>query len=168
MGKGIFKEERMKLGALAGGTCRVCGSDTYGADIGCGCIHMYHQAGFIVLRQHDKDSLEYNYGIQMKFIMNDFCSWYEEKMNRCDGNIDKMFRTDFNRQFFPSVYDQYKQKGYVSKKQLDVVKQKIYPNGMYDVWEKIENQKRQFMQDFIKEHDGECIEVARNLWKSKK
>ena len=55
----------MKLGTLAGGTCRVCGSDTYGAEIGCGCIHMYHQAGFIVLRNHDKDSLEYNWGIEM-------------------------------------------------------------------------------------------------------
>ena len=39
---------------------------------------------------------------------------------------------------------------------------------MINLIEKIENLKRQFMQDFIKEHDGECIEVARNLWKSKK
>ena len=64
-----------------------------GAEIGCGCIHMYHQAGFIVLRNHDKDSLEYNWGIEMKFIMNDFCSWYEEKMNRYEGNIKKMYRS---------------------------------------------------------------------------
>lgn len=159
----------MKLGALAGGTCRVCGSDTMGADIGCSCMKLYRQSVFIVLQKHDKDALEYNYGIRMKFIMNTFCTWYEDKISKHDGNIEKTFRTDFNRQFFPSVYEQYKQKGYVSKKQLDIVEKKVFPIGIpYEELKILDDIKVQFIKDFTKAHDGECLEVTRNLWKSKK
>lgn len=159
----------MKLGSLAGGTCRICGSDTYGSDIGCGCKVMYNQAKFMVLKNHAPDSLEYNYSINMRYIMDKFVSMYESKLNKHNGNTDKMYRNNFKKQFFPSVYDFYKNKGYVSKKQLSLVMQELYRDySTNNDYQEIEKLKANYLNNFVKEHDTEIIDVARNLWKSKK
>jgi hypothetical protein len=54
----------MKLGSLAGGVCRISGSDTVGADIGCSCMIMYNRAKKIALDNHVKESLAYNSAIE--------------------------------------------------------------------------------------------------------
>lgn len=160
----------MKLGILAGGVCRICGSDTMGSDIGCGCRGMYERAKFICLRLHDKDSLEYNYGIKMRHIMNMFVGYYDESFKKHDGKIEKMFKTDFNRSFYPSVYAQYKEKGYVSKKQLDIVSSKLQFGCQDDITDTkdIQNEKDAYMNNFTMANDNEIVEIARNLWKQKK
>lgn len=161
----------MNLGSLAGGTCRICGSDTMGADIGCSCKKLYDRATFIVLRKHDKISLEYNYSIGMRYYMDMFCREYEEKLAKHNGNIAKMYKNEFNRQFFPSVYNQYKEKGYVSKKQLEIVIKKMFPlgcGGGSKVYMDIEKRKKEYISAFVSEYDFEIVEVTKNLWKSKK
>ena len=158
----------MRLGSLAVGTCKICGSDTMGADIGCSCKKLYDKATFIVLKNYDKISMEYNYSIEMRHYMNMFCRDYEDKLSKYNGNISKMYRSDFNRQFFPSVYNQYKEKGFVSRKQLNIVLKKMYPCGVgSSEYMEIDGRKKDLLCNFVKEHDSEIVEVTRNLWKSK-
>ena len=89
----------MKLGSLAGGVCRICGPDTMGADIGCGCVIMYNRAKKIALHNHDKESLEYNYSIEMRFLMDKFVAEYETRLEKHNGDLDKTFKNDFKKQF---------------------------------------------------------------------
>ena len=109
----------MKLGALAGGICRVCGSDTYGADIGCGCQGMYERATWIALKNHEDLSLEYNYGMEMKGIMDAYKEIYDNSFEKHNGDINKMFRSEFNRKFFPSVIQFYNEEGMFFSEQYE-------------------------------------------------
>lgn len=161
----------MKLGALAGGICRVCGSDTYGADIGCGCQIMYKRAIWIALKNHEDLSLEYNYGMEMKAIMDKYKEIYDASFEKHNGDINKMFRSEFNRKFFPSVIEFYNKKGYVSKKQLEIVKNKLFGYNPYErdeFYDDLKIKKESFINSFKAEYDGEIIVIARNLWKVKK
>lgn len=159
----------MKLGALAGGICRICGSDTMGSDIGCTCMGKYKQAAFIVLRNDDKASLEYNYSLEMRVIMGLFCAEHEESLARHNGDVNKAYKTAFNRSFYPSVYSFYKEKGYVSKKQLGIVHKRLAysPDKEEAIYNETEKAKEAFLKDFERQHDGQIVEVARNLWKAK-
>lgn len=161
----------MKLGRFAGGVCRICGSDTMGADIGCSCMIMYNRAKKIALHNHEKESLEYNYSIEMRFLMDKFVAEYETKLEKHDRDLDKTFRNDFKKQFYPSVVSFYKSKGYVSKKQLDVVIRELYGfNGgcMSEDYKIIEDKKKVFLDNFTHDNDSEIVEITRNLWKQKK
>lgn len=162
----------MKLGSLANGVCRICGSDTItGNDIGCSCQKMYNKATFIILKNHPEDSIKYNYSIEMNFIMTAYQKLYDSSFQKHNGDINKMFKTDFNRSFFPSVISFYKEKGFVSKKQLDIVKKRMFQKNFDDEennFNLISDLKKKFINNFKTEHDSEIIEVARNLWKSKK
>lgn len=155
----------MKLGILAGNVCRVCGSDTMGASIGCGCMKMMAKATFIVLSQNNEASLEYNYSIKMRKYLEYFILDYEARLERHNGNIDKMFKTSFNRAFYPSLYAFVKEKGYCSKKQLDIVVKRF--NNDYDLIEKIEKEieeeKEIFLKNFAEENYKIRLEIARNL-----
>jgi len=161
----------MKLGKYAGGICRICGSDTLGADIGCSCINMYSRAKKIALKNHNKESLEYNYSIEMRYLMNKFVSDYEIKLMKHNNDLNKTFRSEFKKSFYPSVVNFYKEKGFVSKKQLEIVKKELYGfNGgcMSEDYPKINELKENFLNKFASENDSEIVEIARNLWKQKK
>ena len=160
----------MKLGSLAGNVCRICGSETMGSDIGCSCKKLYDKAVFIALKNHDDDSLAYNFSIEMKYYMEKFISQYDGLYQRHNGNINKMYRTEFNRTFYPSVYKFFKENGYVSKKQLDIVKRllgKDFDFAEKD-YEEIQKQKKNYLADFSSRNDSEIVEITRNLWKQKK
>ena len=158
----------MKLGKYAGGVCRICGSDTLGADIGCSCINMYNRAKKIALRNHEKESLYYNYTIKMKEIMDFSLKTYEESLAKHNNDINKVFHTDFNRSFFPSCFQFYRDKGYVSSKQLSIVERKYCFESDSSFYKRIEDLKENYLSAFAGEHDEEIIEIARNLWKQKK
>ena len=155
-------------GRLGDGKCRICGADTYGSDIGCSCQKLYDEGTFIVLKQKPEESLEYNYSIKMRVTMDSFCHIYEEDLKSHNGDINKMYRTSFNRSFFPSVYDFYKEKGYVSAKQLSLVEKRYFTYGLDDLWDKIENRKKSFLEGFKCKYDKEIVDVAFNLFKKKK
>ena len=161
----------MNLGSLAGGVCRVCGSDTLGADIGCSCIIMYERATYIALRNHEEESLAYNWYLESEIIMDKFCSMYEDSLEQHKGKIENMYRSEFNRSFFPSVYAQWKEKRRVSKKQRDIVWNKYFIYDFYlrkEVEDKVKAAKKSFISAFKGTYDSEIIEIARNLWKQKK
>lgn len=158
----------MKLGSLAGGVCRICGSDTMGADIGCGCLKMYNEAKFIALKNHGGASVTYNYDIKMQAVMNYASRCYEEALARHNNDINKVFKTDFNRKFFPWVFQFYKEHGYVSGKQLKIVEKKYCVDVDGSFFEKIEEMKKKYLDNFASENDSEIVEIARNLWKQKK
>lgn len=161
----------MKLGRFAGGVCRICGSDTMGADIGCSCIFMYNRAKKIALKNHSKESLEYNYGIEMKFLMDKFVSKYEARLQKHNNDLDKTFKSDFKKKFYSSVVEFYKSKGFVSRKQLDIVLHELYEfdgGCASDDYKIIEKRKAEFLDCFSSENDPEIIEIAKNLWKQKK
>ena len=160
----------MKLGMLAGGICRICGSDTLGANIGCGCMRMYERAVWIALRNHDEESLTYNYSLDMRYTMDKFVKSYEERLAKHNGDINKTFRSEFKRQFVPSVVEFYKKNGFVSKKQLTLVKRDLYYpyEGDETSEEDIKKLQKSFIADFKAKYDSEIVEIARNLWKQKK
>lgn len=161
----------MKLGSLAGGVCRICGSYTMGADIGCSCMIMYNRAKKIALHNHEKESLEYNYSIEMRYIMNKFVTSYETRLAKHNGDLDKTFRSDFKKSFYPSVVAFFKERGFVSKKQLEIIKNELYGfNGgcMSEDYPQIEKQKEIFLNKFALDNDSEIVEITRNLWKQKK
>lgn len=159
----------MKLGILAGNVCRVCGSDTMGTPIGCSCKKMMKQASFIILAQNKEAAIEYNYSIKMRKYLEYFMADYEEKVERHEGKIEKMYRTEFNRKFYPSLYAFVKEKGYCSKKQLDIVIKRFCSNFdlVAKIEKEIEEEKEKFLQHFEDEHFELRLEVARNLWKQK-
>lgn len=156
----------MKLGAMAGGVCRICGSDTLGADIGCSCLKLYNRAKTIALKNHNSESLEYNYGIEMRYIMDKFVKAYDERLEKHNGNLDKMFRNDFKKSFYPSVVEFYKTKGFVSKKQLEIVRRELDLRS--DTYVVIDKKRENFLNSFARDNDSEIVEITRNLWKQKK
>lgn len=158
----------MKLGALANNVCRICGSETMGADIGCSCQKLYDKATYIVLKQKQDENLEYNYSIKMKVTMDKFCSLYESDLSAHNGDINKMHRSNFNRGFFPSVYKFYKEKGYVSAKQLEIVEKRYFTYGLDNLWEDIDKARESFLRSFKEKYDSEIIDVAWNLFKQRK
>ncbi len=161
----------MKLGNLAGGVCRICGSDTYGNDIGCGCKAMYEEAKFICLKNHKDESIKYYWGIKLDYVMTHFVQWYDDLFERHDGQIEKMFRTKFNRSFYPSVYEQYEKSGFTSKKQLEIIQYKIFPPETQEeiaMLTEVDTLKDGYMKMFVSTYDNEIVEIARNLWKMKK
>jgi hypothetical protein len=157
----------MKLGALANNVCRICGSETMGADIGCSCRKLYDKAIFMVLSKHSEECLEYNYSIKMRVVMNEFSKIYEENLKE-KGAINKVFKTSFNRTFYPSVYEFYKKNGYVSSKQLHIVENKYFSCGLNEINDKIEKEKKIFLDNFKEKYDSEIIDVAWNLFKKRK
>lgn len=159
----------MRLGIYAGNICRVCGSDTYGAEIGCSCKKFFNKAKFIALKQYSEDSLEYNFSIEMRAYMGRFVERYNEKLQKHNGNIDKTFRSDFKKSFFPSVVAFFNEKGYVSKKQLDIVKREFeYDSDIEKMYEEIKEKQDDFLEGFVNAHFSEIVEIARNLWKTQK
>lgn len=157
----------MKLGILANNVCRICGSETMGADIGCSCKKLYNKATFIALNNNEK-SLDYNYGIEMRATMNRFVDWYDERLKKHDNNILKMFKSEFKRKFYPSIYAFYKERGFVSRKQLDIIKRIFNEDESSKLYEETEKNKQLFLNMFQKEHDAEIVEITKSLWKSKK
>jgi hypothetical protein len=92
-------------------------------------------------------------------------------LEKHNGDLDKTFKSDFKKSFYPSVVEFYNSKGFVSKKQLEIVKNELYGfNGgcMSEDYPKIEKQKENFLNNFALNNDPEIIEIARNLWKQKK
>ena len=161
----------MKLGNLAGGVCRICDSDTLGADIGCSCRIMYERATYIALRNHEEENLMYNWCIESEIIMDKFCSMYEYSLEQHEGKIEKMYRSEFNRNFFPSVYAQWKEKGMVSKKQRNIVWNKYFIHDFdlrKEIEDKVRDAKKSFISAFQSTYDSEIVEITRNLWKQKK
>lgn len=157
----------MKLGFFANNVCKICGSETMGSDIGCSCKKLYNKAVFIALKNDDKSSLNYNYSIEMQIIMNSFINWYDEKLKSHNNNITKMFRSEFKKSFYPSTYAFYKEKGYVSKKQLDIIKRCFNEDELQKLYEETEKRKQKFLNNFQKENDFQIIEITKNLWKNK-
>lgn len=156
----------MNLGILARNVCKICGSETMGADIGCSCRKLYGKATFIALRNYNNLSLAYNYGIEMHVIMDNFVKFFDEKAKKHNNEIEKMFRSDFRKNFFTSVYEFYKSKNFVSKKQLDIVK-KSFEYESEKLYADIEEKQKSFLLDFQKNHDKEIVEITKNLWKQK-
>lgn len=161
----------MKLGSFAGGVCRICGSDTMGADIGCSCMVLFNRAKKIALKNHANDSLEYNWGISMRFYMDKFTAKFDENLKKHGGDLNKAFRNEFKKSFYPSVVEFYKSRGYVSKKQLDIVIRDLYAYdgaSASNDYKTIEELKANFLNDFVKNNDSEIVEITRNLWKQKR
>lgn len=160
----------MKLGNKAGGVCPICGSDTMGAEIDSNCKFLFSCAKDIVLKQYTEDSLKYNYGIESHIIMESFKKEVQEKIEQHKGNWNTAFKIKFKREFSKSVLDFYNEKGFVSKKQLDIVKRfcDTYKSMFGGVQDSIIKEKKHFIKNFEKKHFEEIVEVARNLWKDLK
>lgn len=106
----------------------------------------------------------------MKYYMEKFISQYDRLYQRHNGNINKMYRTEFNRTFYPSVYKFFKENGYVSKKQLNIVKRLLGKDFDFveKDYEEIQKQKKSYLTDFSNRNDNEIVEITRNLWKHSK
>lgn len=147
--------------------CVICGTRTLGARIGSGCQGFYKKATWAVLSRHSEESFEYNYKIRMKTIMDVFCEHYDHLLSQ-SGNVKKAWNKSFHRQFFPSVYDFYKGKGYVSKKQLNLVENYLQDlDFLTDAIKETNKNKKEYFKNFQKKFDEEIINLTKTFYLEK-
>lgn len=145
-------------------TCVICGTRTLGARIGSGCQGLYKKATWAVLSRHNNESFEYNYKIRMKTIMEIFCEHYEYILEQ-SGSVKKAWNKTFYRQFFPSVYDFYKGKGYVSKKQLNLVENYLQDlDFLTRAVKETAKKKEEFLKEFRKNFDEEIVSLTKTFY----
>ena len=146
-----------------GKTCKVCGSlisDNNITGIGCECRYSYQKAKSIVFFDSKERGLEY-FNIKVKSWLPVFIREYE--------NVK--FRSPFRKQFYPSVVEQYKTKGYVSKKQLeiciDMTVHKITQHEHEEIYDSIEEQQKNILEAFEpnEEEEKKMINLANSFRK---
>lgn len=145
-------------------TCMICGSRANGI-VGSSCRKFYNKATWAVLSNHSEESLTYNYTIKMKAHMGAFVEYYSALVEN-GADIRKTLGPFFTT-FAPSVVTFYKEKGYVSKKQLQTVMQLEYKYGELSrvpVNKVIEEAKSLYLKEFQQKYVSEIIPKARVLY----
>lgn len=143
----------------------ICGSRANGI-VGSSCRKFFNKATWNILSKHSDESLTYNYTIKMKAHMDAFTEYYSALVENEDNDIKKILGKFFYT-FAPSVVDFYKEKGYVSKKQLQTVMQLEYKYSELSrvpVYRVIEEAKALYLKEFQQKYISEIIPEARLLY----
>ena len=146
------------------GYCIICGAPLINSTdgIGCGCREMLHKCTYLHMKNNDDKTSYYHYwNVEASVYMKLFIEWAE----------NKKFRSSFRKSFVPSVISFYQEKNYLSKKQLEIVKNFVYnetKNEQYVIKKQIEEKKKIIMIDYREKNLKEIIELTHKMWASQK
>lgn len=141
-----------------GKTCKVCGSrisDNNTTGIGCECRYSYNKARKTVFFDERERGLKY-YAIEADSWMPLFIKTFK----------DTKFRSKFKKSFYPSIVEQYTEKGFVSKKQLEICKSmlrdKISSREHENIFTTIDEQRKALIDnhEFNKEEKEKIVNLA--------
>lgn len=134
----------MKLGSLAGGICKICGSDTMGSNIGCGCRKFYNEATYEILyKSEDKNKM---YLVRNDFIMRKFEAYYSE--------------TEKKNRFYDSILSFWKKSGFVTKKQVESL-MNFFGYERDFIERQADEVQRNFIRKFQEDNDEEIVKLAK-------
>lgn len=174
------------FGILGNGcTCKVCGSDLISnRKIGCGCQKFYDNATMMVLKNHKEDGWYKYWSIKNDVYMKYLIAEDAEKIKRTtekvramkkyakctEEEIQKIVDTKIHKSsFIPSIIAQYKEKGFVTYKQIQPIENHFAWDE--DLNETICNEikflQNKFISEFQSKYDNEIIPLAHKLWGSK-
>lgn len=126
-----------------GRTCSVCGAligDNNPDGIGGECRFAYYGARK-VLHNKDKERAYKYYGTKARVFMPVFIEQHK----------DVKFRSEFKKSFYPSVVKQWEEKGYLSKKQLDICLSWLSYKIDYDTNKKLEEEVYEKQKKILRE-----------------
>jgi len=126
-----------------GRTCSVCGSritDGNPDGIGVECRASYSKARSIVFFDVKERAFEF-YGIKASLVMPLFIETF--------GSVK--FRSSFKKSFYPSIVEQWEEKGFISKKQLEICESWLYYKVHYSHLQEIEDETNKMKKLLIEQ-----------------
>ena len=131
----------MELSYAEGRTCSVCGSritDNNPDGIGVECRYAFKKAKASVYFDDKKRAYGF-YGVRASLVMPLFIAEHK----------DIKFRSSFKKSFYPSVVEQWETKNFLSKKQLEICENWLYPKMHHTEVEELNNKIGKIQQCLI-------------------
>jgi len=138
--------------------CIICGAVLVNSTdgIGCGCREMLKKCTYIHMK-NNKDRTSYYEFWNVESVL------YMEAFKKFANHVT--FKSSFKKSFVPSVIAFYDKKGYVSKKQLEIVKQILDDDWSVEaVEESIPKARKYVATQYQKLHYDEIVKMTHKMW----
>ena len=142
--------------------CSICGAKLINSPDGLGssCRALVQKYTYVHMKENSDRAYYYKY-------WNIEADIYMKYFKECTKNVN--FKSNFRKNFVPSVISFYDTKGYISKKQLGIIKDMMTYDYRMELAERdVKEIKKSIFEEYQNLHYSEIVGMVRELYKGGK